>query len=51
MEYRISFIDTETDEEVDFTYLRASDLEEAEVLAWEEANYQGFHVGTIEVVK
>jgi hypothetical protein len=44
------FLDTESDDIVDVFTFSAKNQTEAEVKAWDEAEYNGFHVGTIRMI-
>ncbi len=46
-EYTVELLDTETDEVVDVLWIEASSDWEAENLASYEAQYHGFHAGTV----
>ena len=50
MTYVAEFLDSETDDVVETFTFEAGDDNQAEALAWEEAEYQGYHVGTVKAV-
>ncbi|QGZ14358.1 hypothetical protein PP940_gp047 [Rhizobium phage RL2RES] len=47
MQYVIELLDSETDEVLETAVIEASSDEDAQIKALEEANYQGYFLGTV----
>lgn len=48
--FSAQFVCTETDDVMDTFEFQALNAEHAEELAWEEAEFQGYHVGVVKEV-